>query len=403
MSEDSLRRKILKEKAKDLLDRLMSALPSSVRSQIEPMVEKRDVQGLIEWAKMSLGVTDDIMGMMFERAMSAVESLLESIPINIIVHTRAYSHSKIARDINRVIKGTVISYSDEVDTYRSNVIVVSTIDYIDIALSSRFIIPADEAVYYGTAEGIPVLTSLSKDVLEGCRVVVPSNFVKNMVSKAGVRVDGVVYHSVGDNEYDPIKSAMIRKRILEKTKCRKLVGWIGANQYRKGIDIAFKVAEYLPRDVATVIISGYGEVSVPEKYDLPRNIVFLDRVFRIKNVFNFYKAFDVFLSTSRSEGFGLPVAEAFSIGKPVVIPRISVFEELFPDDLVYFYEASSTPKYTLYKNYMWMHYQEPDPSDAAEMVMKALNDDKSKEVRRIDYARSKFSLSNYRQLTNTFR
>lgn len=316
-----------------------------------------------------------------------VFEFMRSIKPVVIVHSRAYSHRKVANDVKRVRGGILASYNDYYDTFGSSVIVVSTIDYIDIAMSSRFIIPSSDCVYYGVVEGIPVVTPIAQEVIEKCRVVTPSMFAKEMAERAGVGVDEVIPHAVVLDE--PVSKEV--KWLRAKTKrCKKVVGWIGANQVRKGLDVVFRIAELL-NDYCFLVISGGGEIAVKS---MPRNVVFIDEVYRLKSVSSLFEVIDVFLSTSRSEGFGLPVFEALAYGKPVVAPAIPVYREFsFLKGFIY---RVSGPRYVLYKNYMWMQYWEPDVFDAAkrieEMVNTRVDDSIVREVRET------LSLELYRRL-----
>lgn len=305
-----------------------------------------------------------------------VFEFMKSIKPVVIVHSRAFSHRKVANDIKRVRGGILASYNDYYDTFGSSVIVVSTIDYIDIAMSSRFIVPSAECTYYGVAEGVPVVTPIAQDVVEKCRVVTPSRFAKEMVERSGVRVDEVIPHAVVLE--NPV-SKEVRWLRAKTKKCNKVIGWIGANQVRKGLDIVFKIA-WLLSDYCFLVISGGGEIAVKK---IPKNVIFIDEVYRLKSVSSLFEVIDVFLSTSRSEGFGLPVFEALAYGKPVVAPAIPVYRE-FGFLREFLYRVSGT-RYVLYKNYMWMQYWEPDVEDAAkrieEMVNTRVDDSIVREVR----------------------
>ncbi|WP_184117258.1 MULTISPECIES: glycosyltransferase family 4 protein [unclassified Sphingobium] len=49
-----------------------------------------------------------------------------------------------------------------------------------------------------------------------------------------------------------------------------------------------------------------------------------------------YRFSTAFLSTSRAEGFGLPLAEAMSYGLPVVAPDLPVFREFSPEGILFY-------------------------------------------------------------------
>jgi len=322
-----------------------------------------------------------------------------SITANVIVHSHAFSHRKVARDIEKVIGGVVLAYHERYDTFNQNVLVVSTIDYLDIAMSAPFIIPAKKCIYYGVVEGIPIITPQARSVINNCVTITPSRFAKRCVEKAGITVHDIIPHAVDLPDPDYNSVITLRGRLFVDHNCRWVVGWIGANQIRKGLDIAFEVGEKLPRDVCLLLITGEGEIEISD--DLPRNVIFFDKVFRVDNISNYIMVFDLFLNTSRSEGFGLPVYEALSLGKKVVVPDLPVFREyLSGTDGVFFYEVGK-PRYELYLSYMWMEYREPKSiDDVVETIISALRSDKKPKA---EIIRERFNLDLYKRFKKYLR
>lgn len=99
-----------------------------------------------------------------------------------------------------------------------------------------------------------------------------------------------------------------------------------------------------------------------------------------KNISKILPSYHVFVSCSTVEGFGIAVAEAMSMGLPVIVSSIPVYREVCEDKAVYIDNKS--------------------PADLAEKIKNILNgriDIKGQSVVNRDYAKEKFSRQGYLQ------
>ncbi|HEX8341109.1 MAG TPA: glycosyltransferase family 4 protein [Tepidisphaeraceae bacterium] len=85
----------------------------------------------------------------------------------------------------------------------------------------------------------------------------------------------------------------------------------------KGVDISLKAFDMAARNVAGLEMVAFGQHLPTESLPLPRGARFTHRPAqdRIKDI---YAACDAWLFGSRSEGFGLPILEAFACRTPVI-------------------------------------------------------------------------------------
>ena len=91
---------------------------------------------------------------------------------------------------------------------------------------------------------------------------------------------------------------------------------------------------------AAVVLIGEGEehstlVFQAESLNVVDRVVFLG--FRT-NSYNYYPYFDIFCMTSNSEGFGLAMLEAMSIGLPVVCSDLDIYREFFTPEQISLFE-----------------------------------------------------------------
>jgi glycosyltransferase involved in cell wall biosynthesis len=121
----------------------------------------------------------------------------------------------------------------------------------------------------------------------------------------------------------------------------KVIGSVGVLVKRKGysqlIDLLVKSEDYV------VVIIGDG----PEKASLLSYAIksgVSERFFILgfhSNSYNYMPYFDIYIVTSYSEGFSLAMADAFSVGIPVVLSYIPTHFNSIPCDVVNFYKLEN--------------------------------------------------------------
>lgn len=135
------------------------------------------------------------------------------------------------------------------------------------------------------------------------------------------------------NENDEMNDDEIRQfRIQYNLENKLVIGTIGRLHFQKGYDTFLQVIQSVvsKNPDLSVIIIGDG----PQKEWLESEIIHLDLqpkvilLGSVKNASRLISVFDIFLLTSRWEGFGLVNAEAFFRKKPVVSSRLKPVAEL---------------------------------------------------------------------------
>lgn len=126
------------------------------------------------------------------------------------------------------------------------------------------------------------------------------------------------------------------KLLRLKSQYTVLVG-CGSLIKRKGF---YQLVNYLSHNLqAAVVLIGEGECRVElekqaEALKVKERLLFLG--YRSKSV-NYYPYFDVYCMCSNSEGFGLAMLEAMSLGLPVVCSQLDIYQGYFAfDDVAFF-------------------------------------------------------------------
>ena len=87
-----------------------------------------------------------------------------------------------------------------------------------------------------------------------------------------------------------------------------------------------------------------------------------------ENMAKLHLAVDAYISLFRAEGFNMPIAEAYYLGKPIITTKAPpVIEFLENTDNVFYVDA----KPVHYKDSLCIHYFEPSLYDAVEAIIKA--------------------------------
>ena len=191
---------------------------------------------------------------------------------------------------------------------------------------SRYDLDVPVVSHHHHLDPSPLNRVIEKRVVEGSdRVVVGSEFARRQLqAELGTRVDhvSVVYYGV-DPAFEPRQP---RTDLLERygLRDRPVVLFLGGLKPRKNLFLLLDVwRQVVSRNPgARLVVAGGGALLEPlrgrvSRLGLDGHVVFTGYVPENDKVDHFNLA-DVFLFPSAMEGFGLSVAEAMSVGLPVV-------------------------------------------------------------------------------------
>jgi glycosyltransferase involved in cell wall biosynthesis len=113
--------------------------------------------------------------------------------------------------------------------------------------------------------------------------------------------------------------------------------------FRKGYDVLIKTfEETFKNDPDVGLILGSTAYSLPHDEfpwkSMRSRIWALNSTYTEKQLAMIYKACKAYVSTSRGEGWNMPLGEAAAVGIPVIVPRTSVHPELVPEGAGYFFD-----------------------------------------------------------------
>lgn len=168
------------------------------------------------------------------------------------------------------------------------------------------------------------------------KIVFVSQLLKShFVEKYGVdpsRAE-VIYNGIDTKKFKPGKSNVLRKKLgLDNDDI--LVGAIGNIRPAKGYDLLLRAAAEVKKQRQGVkfIIAGQGSgllyqelLSLRDRLDIKDTVFFLGYM---EDTVQFLHNIDVFLLSSKSEGFSISLVEAMACGLPVIATRCGGPEEI---------------------------------------------------------------------------
>jgi glycosyltransferase involved in cell wall biosynthesis len=174
----------------------------------------------------------------------------------------------------------------------------------------------------------------SLKVAKQIKIVAVSNFVKQMLEEIGVPVAGVVHHGLDmdDRRVDTQFYRVLKKKLKNK----KIIFTASANHSRKGLDnllYGYHLVEQEIKNTYLILHSeptGYYNISKIAK-NLELKHLWLTELYgkmSLGQLNAFYKLCSVYVQPSYSEGFGLPMLEAFRFNKPVIAVNAPPFNEV---------------------------------------------------------------------------
>ncbi len=235
-----------------------------------------------------------------------------------VVSTGAYSFTRQARLLASVLNGNSYVRPDIPYGSIDTLIILGNIDIIPISIP--FHTSFKKLIIYTVIEG-DFPPSPAKNLIKRYNpiVIVPNNYVKSLLEKYDIKVDGIIPHGIEYKALDTIPDKDIDYL------------YIGEYQKRKIPDSGLKVLKALEDKLA--LVSDYRNPYIKQlnpkiKFQNIKSGVALgiqyanDRI-----IYDLYKRTKFYLNVSANEGFGLTPLESEAFGDIPITPRLPAFKE----------------------------------------------------------------------------
>ena len=204
-----------------------------------------------------------------------------------------------------------------------------TLQFLD-HLSSQ-----SDLVYYVTTEGLSHLEDSCIRTAKRLKLVAVSEFVKHMVEELGTTVAGTVHHGInmGARSIDVEFKEECLRRVRNQSR---IILTVSANHQRKGLDrllTAYRILEQRVPDAFLLLHSqreGYYNLrGLAETLGI-RNMWLTESFGEISRsqLNSLYDLCSAYVQPSFSEGFGLPILEAFRLDKAPIAVDAPPFNEI---------------------------------------------------------------------------
>lgn len=174
---------------------------------------------------------------------------------------------------------------------------------------------------------------------QDCVAVLTNDAKKYYLNKINTKIS-VVNNGRDFKKHDSVSDYDIEK-IIEIKKKYKIIGSNAVISKIKGLEqVLYSLVDL--KDYFFVLVGDGNEKT--NLIDLSKSLGVYERCLFVnfKNNINTYtELYDLYVMPSRSEGFGLALIEAISLDIPCICSRIPVFQELFNEDEIVFFELDN--------------------------------------------------------------
>jgi len=219
----------------------------------------------------------------------------------------------------------------------------------------------------------------SLEIADRIKIVAVSNFVKQMLEESGIRVAGVVHHGLDVNDHRV--NIPFYKTLKKRLKDKRVILTVAANDPRKGLDKLLSVYQFVEHEIQNSFLILH---SKPTGY---YNLTKTAKLFRIKRLWltnlygkltptklnALYRICNIYVQPSYSEGFGLPILEAFKFNKPTIAVDAPPFNEIIKKNRNGILLPSSKSGWLNYRNMILFKMHCYEAEDMASAIINLLS------------------------------
>jgi len=257
--------------------------------------------------------------------------------VNIVTKTSWPSFRNVATEIRGAFERK--GYDCKVNDWKEakpggKILFVGTLDNRTLRFLNSLSYGSD-VVYYVTTEGLSQLDDFCIRTAKRLKLVAVSEFVRQMVGELGITVAGTVHHGI-DMAARAIDFEFMKECTTRIKHSSRVILTVSANHQRKGLDRLLTAYHNLEqRDPGAFLIlhsqrEGYYDLKgLAERLGI-RNLWLSESFGQIteSQLNSLYDSSSVYVQPSYSEGFGLPILEAFRFDKPPIAVDAPPFNEI---------------------------------------------------------------------------
>lgn len=208
---------------------------------------------------------------------------------------------------------------------------------------AKLVVRSDPSATTLFGKDLKNLALLEKELcLNADMVLAVSEFAKkDIMKKYGLKDVHVIHNSIDTNTLI-VPESTSKPECIDRDKIN--VFWCGKTTLMKGFDLLKELIAKSPNDINWILNIGNSIEEVLRDDLKKENVVILKNLTRLDQI-NIWKNCDVFLSTSRVEGFGLAIAEALALGLPALVnDSCEVYKEFQSNSAIEYIDPSNIEK-----------------------------------------------------------
>lgn len=278
---------------------------------------------------------------------------------------------------------------------------IETVRQDTLKLLRKFL-SGGKVVFYGTTEGHSIIDEESIQIARKITLVAVSGFAKQMLEEVNLPVSGVVHHGLDMNarEADPSFTQLTRAKTGEKL----VTLTVASNDMRKGLGNLLQAHRLVESRVPDSFLVLHSE---PTGYYSLQEMATELRLQRLwltsrhgsilpRELNSLYALCDVYILPSFSEGFGLPMLEAFRFDKPVVAVDAPPFSEVVDNGATGILVPYQKVRWSNFKNKILFKMHIYEPTYLAEAAINLLSNKRLRESLQINIKERKHLWSIHR-------
>ncbi|MDD3064656.1 MAG: glycosyltransferase [Endomicrobiaceae bacterium] len=255
---------------------------------------------------------------------------LPMICLNLSRYTSVFlGHFKLNRIINKIKPDLIHTHC-----FRSNMLAITALRKYKTFTSIHCDFTEDFPLHYGKLIGFLACKINIFAIKRISKTICVSKTLANILGGKFPKLRFfAVDNGINMTNFCPSKDKLSLRKKLHLPFDKKIFIWCGSFIHRKNPLLLVESIKQFKNDNCFFIFCGAKGILFEQAKDELKNYKNVLFAGYLDNIAEYLQASDFYISTSLSEGFHLTVYESMACGVPVILPKISVYNKIFENDM----------------------------------------------------------------------